>query len=284
MMMTKKSHNKKRNVGIIYEQLVLKLSKALVENDKKTFRETKNIITKYFKKGTELHKEHRLLNSLCQFQITESAVLPSIFEETKKATWRINKRKLDFEKSKLIRTINETFGKSFYSTRVSNYRDLATIDMLLREYKKGSDSDPKNILEYSDKVSKILLRSKDKVSLNEMKNPEVNALVVNLMREKFHKAYAKNLNADQMELVNNWIINGSTPALVSEVKATRKLCIDSISSYMKNCNNDFISQNLEQVFENVSTFEVGETLNESDIIKTMTMQEIILELSGEENE
>ena len=31
--MTKKSHNKKRNVGIIYEQLVLKLSKALVEND-----------------------------------------------------------------------------------------------------------------------------------------------------------------------------------------------------------------------------------------------------------
>ena len=46
----KKSHNKKRNVGIIYEQLVLKLSQALVENDKKTFRETKDIIKKFFAK------------------------------------------------------------------------------------------------------------------------------------------------------------------------------------------------------------------------------------------
>ena len=49
--MSKKSHNKKRNVGIIYEQLVLKLSKAVVENDKKTFRDTKQIIKKYFNKS-----------------------------------------------------------------------------------------------------------------------------------------------------------------------------------------------------------------------------------------
>ena len=49
--MTKKSHNKKRNVGIIYEQLVFRLSKALVENDKKTFEDTKTLIKRYFKKN-----------------------------------------------------------------------------------------------------------------------------------------------------------------------------------------------------------------------------------------
>ena len=80
--MTKKSHNKKRNVGIIYEQLVLKLSKALVENDKKTFQDTKTIIKKFFKKNTELYKEYRLLNSLVETQISERSVIPTILEET----------------------------------------------------------------------------------------------------------------------------------------------------------------------------------------------------------
>ena len=125
--MSKKSHNKKRNVGIIYEQLVLKLSKALVENDKKTFRDTKKIIKKYFKKDSELYKEHRLVNSLADFQTKQNSVIPVILEETKKATWRINERRLDREKSRLIRDINETFGKSFYSARVSNYRDYKNI-------------------------------------------------------------------------------------------------------------------------------------------------------------
>ena len=132
--MTKKSHNKKRNVGIIYEQLVLRLSQALVENDKKTFVDTKKIIKKYFAKNTELYKEHRLINSLAVTSISDTSIIPAILEEVKKASWRIKNRKLDHEKSKLIRAINETFGKSFYSTRVPNYRDLATINILLSYY------------------------------------------------------------------------------------------------------------------------------------------------------
>ncbi len=219
--MSKKSHNKKRNVGIIYEQLVLKLSKAVVENDKKTFRDTKQIIKKYFNKSTELYKEHKLVNSLADFQTTQTAVIPTILEETKKATWRINERKLDREKSKLIRDINETFGKSFYSTRVANYRDLATIDLLLQEYKKGSSSDHLKLLEYSDKVSSILLKQKNNTDVDSMKTPEVNNLVVTLMREKFSKAYVSNLTSDQINLVNEWVINGQTPQLVSEMKATK---------------------------------------------------------------
>ena len=282
--MSKKSHNKKRNVGIIYEQLVLKLSKALVENDKKTFRDTRQIIKKYFKKGTELHKEHKLVNSLADFEVTQANVIPSILEETKKATWRINDRRLDREKSKLIREINETFGKSFYSTRVSNYRNLATIDLLLQEYKKGSKCDHIKILEYSDKVTGILLQKKNFSKVNEMKTPEVNSLVVKLMREKFSKTYSKNLTADQVNLINEWVINGSSPGLVSEMKATKKICLETLDRYQKTCSNDFIFGNLGNVRNNVSGIVFDEEINESHIIKTMTMYDIIKELSGEENE
>ena len=282
--MTKKSHNKKRNVGIIYEQLVLKLSKALVENDKKTFHDTKNIIKKFFKKNTELYKEYRLLNSLVETEIKEKSVIPTILEETKRATFRINKRRLDLEKSKLIRAINETFGKSFYSTRVSNYRDLATVDMLLSEFKKGSDSDYRSILEYSDRVTNILLRPKPQAEMNEMKNPEINSLVVKLMREKFNKSYSKNLSNSQMNLVSEWIINGSTAALVSELKGTQSMCTEAISQYRQNCDNDFVLNNLVEVADSISSVNFNDTITEAHIIKAMTMHEIIDELSGEENE
>ncbi len=282
--MTKKSHNKKRNVGIIYEQLVFKLSKALVENDKKTFQDTKTIIKKFFKKNTELYKEHRLLNSLVEIEIKEASVIPTILEETKKATYRINKRRLDLEKSRLIRAINETFGKSFYSTRVSNYRDLATVDMLLSEFKKGSNSNHKTLLEYSDKVTNILLREKPNKSMSDMKDPEINSLVVKIMREKFNKSYAKNLSTPQMNLISEWIINGSSSALMSELKGTQMICSEAIKQYQQHCDNNFVLGNLSEVANSISTVDFKEPITENHIIKAMTMHEIINELSGDENE
>ncbi|OUU15153.1 MAG: hypothetical protein CBB97_24160 [Candidatus Endolissoclinum sp. TMED37] len=282
--MTKKSHNKKRNVGIIYEQLVLKLSKAVVENDKKTFRDTRQIIKKYFKKGTELYKEHRLVNSLADFQTTQMSVIPTILDETKKATWRINERKLDREKSKLIRDINETFGKSFYSTRVGNYRDLATIDLLLQEYRKGSNSDHARLLEYSDKVTTILVKKKDTKSVDNMKSPEINNLVVSLMREKFSKAYVSNLSSDQINLINEWVINGTTQELISEMKATKTICLDVLKNYQQNCSNEFLGRNLVEVYSNVNSTKFDDEIDETHIIRTMTMHDIIKELSGDENE
>ena len=284
MTMTKKSHNKKRNVGIIYEQLVLKLSKAVVENDKKTFRDTRQIIKKYFKKGTELYKEHRLVNSLADFQTTQMSVIPTILDETKKATWRINERKLDREKSKLIRDINETFGKSFYSTRVGNYRDLATIDLLLQEYRKGSNSDHARLLEYSDKVTTILVKKKDTKSVDNMKSPEINNLVVSLMREKFSKAYVSNLSSDQINLINEWVINGTTQELISEMKATKTICLDVLKNYQQNCSNEFLGRNLVEVYSNVNSTKFDDEIDETHIIRTMTMHDIIKELSGDENE
>jgi hypothetical protein len=283
--MSKKSHNKKRNVGIIYEQLVLKLSKALVENDKKTFRDTKKIIKKYFKKDSELYKEHRLVNSLADFQTKQNSVIPVILEETKKATWRINERRLDREKSRLIRDINETFGRSFYSARVSNYRDLATIDLLLQEYKKGSKADHARIMEYSDKVTFILTKEKPRQVVENMKTPEINSLVVNIMREKFSKAYSKNLSKAQISIINEWVLNGHSEAFLNEMKATKLLCLDVLNDYKNKCSNKFISNNLKQVHENVLGTIFEGQINESHVIKVMTMQDIIKELSGSnENE
>ena len=48
-----KFHNKKRNVGIIYEQIVIFICNRLLENNKKDAEIATNIIAKHFKKNTQ---------------------------------------------------------------------------------------------------------------------------------------------------------------------------------------------------------------------------------------
>ena len=282
----KKSHNKKRNVGIIYVQLVLKLSQALVENDKKTFTDTKQIIKKFFAKKTELYKEHRLLNSLAITNITNPSVIPSILTETKRASYRINERKLKHEKSKLIRKINETFGKSFYSTRVSNYTDLASIQTLINEYREVGNADPQILAEYSSKITDILLREKRAKNLEEMKNTEVNSLVVKIMNEKFNKSYSRTLTSDQIKILNDWVLSEGTvnSQLINELKTVRVQALDEIQNYRNVCENNILSEKIKSVEENITNTVFPEVLGEEHIIKAMTMIQIISELSGEDNE
>ena len=67
-----KTHNKKRNVGIIYEQLVRKVSEALVEGDMKRADLVLQVIKNNFSQDTELYKEFRLFNALAKSDITHT--------------------------------------------------------------------------------------------------------------------------------------------------------------------------------------------------------------------
>ena len=62
-------HNKKRNSGLLYELLIRKISRSLVEGDNKSASISKLIVKKYFSAGTELHKEYRLINALVNVSV-----------------------------------------------------------------------------------------------------------------------------------------------------------------------------------------------------------------------
>ena len=73
-------HNKKRNVGIIYELLLKHISTKLLEGNKKDAKIATRLIEKHFKKGTELYKEFRLFNALAKSNITHTHTVASILE------------------------------------------------------------------------------------------------------------------------------------------------------------------------------------------------------------
>ena len=57
--MTNRSHNKKRNVGIIYEQLLATAARGIVESNTKTTSKAKKLISRFYNEDTEIYREHR---------------------------------------------------------------------------------------------------------------------------------------------------------------------------------------------------------------------------------
>ena len=51
-----KAHNKKRNIGIIYEQIIQHICKKAMENNERASEEGVSIIKEHFKKGTQYYQ------------------------------------------------------------------------------------------------------------------------------------------------------------------------------------------------------------------------------------
>lgn len=126
------NHNKKRNVGIVYELLLRAVSAYLIEGNKSKAQIALDIVSRRFGKDTELFKEFRLFNALAKTRVSDSAISAVILTESKAAARRIDFTKLDREKSLLIKDINHMLNDGmFFHRRISNYRDLATIQVAL---------------------------------------------------------------------------------------------------------------------------------------------------------
>ena len=85
-----KSHNKKRNVGVIFELLLRCVSARLIEHDEKSAQVALDIISKYFDKESELYREFRLFNALAKSTVSDTAVAAGILSEAKQAARRCN--------------------------------------------------------------------------------------------------------------------------------------------------------------------------------------------------
>ena len=112
-------HNKKRNVGILYELLLRQISNDLIENNITRVKKATKIIENHFNKKTDLYKEFRLLNALAKSNIKNTEIAAAILTEAKGATRRLDEKKIKLAKSRLIKDINYKIDdKMFYHRKM----------------------------------------------------------------------------------------------------------------------------------------------------------------------
>ena len=88
------NHNKKRNVGLIYEFLIRSLTKNIIENNSEFASTSLKILKTHFHKNSEIYKEFRLLNSLFVTTVSSKAVAANIIAEARNVALNHDTKKI----------------------------------------------------------------------------------------------------------------------------------------------------------------------------------------------
>lgn len=275
-------HNKKRNVGIIYELLLRSISASLVDGDKQRAQRALDIISKYYDKSSDIYKEYRLFNALVKSTVSDTPVAAAVLAEAKSAARRFDVRKIEHEKSLLIREINHTLQDSdFYHRRIVDYRYYATVQNLINEWAIGDRSDLTKTVILEGQVVQWLLKEKSEVTIDDVKPTiEVDGLVVKIMSEKFNQKYGNKLNENQTSLIRDYIFsieNNQTDKFLTQLSNLKEQAISRVDILKNDTKNQILQERIpliERALKNITLTE----LNDEVISKFMTISQLVEEL------
>ena len=274
-------HNKKRNVGIIYEQLLSSLSKSLVEGKSGEVKIIKGLIDKHFRPGTELYKEFRLFQAMVKTNVPRESLAIKILEEAKKASNNLDSKKLQIEKSLLIKDINHKVADgNFYNQRVNEYRDFATVQVLLNLWNKGDLSSLKTISEYETKVQDMLLSESKQAVLENEKTSEINSFTVKIMLEKFNKKYDGALNEIQAKIIKEYVFSPKSNLLTNLLKEVKQDTLKEIANLPEKHSNQILCEKVNNVKGQISSLK--ESVHDDDnISRFLLLSKLCTELKEE---
>jgi hypothetical protein len=276
-------HNKKRNIGIMYELLLRHISDRLIENDKHGAEKATKIIEKRFSKNTELYKEFRLFNALAKTSVQNTEIAAAILTEAKNAARRFDCVKLEKEKSALIRDVNYTINdKSFYYRSIPDYRELANIHNMIKEWKKGDASDLKKMVLLEQKALNSLMS--EKVERIDKNSGDRDILVEKIMMNKINEKYS-NMSSTQRSIIQKYALYSQDEKdhdkLKSFLSERKKSSLVTLKSFEETNQNPHLSEKINLVETKINNLDVT-NLSDQTVAKFLTLSKLIEEIQAGE--
>jgi hypothetical protein len=275
-------HNKKRNVGIIYELLLKHISTKLLEGKQKEAKKATKLIEKHFKKNTELYKEFRLFNALAKSNITNTHTVASILNEAKIASNNLDSKALERQKSALLKDINYNIvDKDFYYRSISDYRDLGTVQLALNEWRK-KDKDIKRLVDLEVKIGELMLREKGKINEQKYDASHSDRLVLKIMTEKFNRRYGEELSSDQKRIIEGYVfLSDKEPVKLQKFFAEKKKeALTNLDTFEDRSKNKYLLSKLDEVRKKIVELP-SNIVDDTNVIKFLTLTKMISETKKE---
>ena len=273
-------HNKKRNAAIIYEQLVRFISKSLIDGNVDQARNAMSIVREHFAPGTHLHREFKLFNALIRTTVDTETLALRILDEAKKAAKQHDFTALDREKGVLINSINKKLNSpSFFEQRVPDFKSFATVQTLLNDWRIGINADIARVVEYEQKVSKMLCEQK--LTGNLEKSGQVSKLSVDIMKRKVCEKVSNELTTEQFKMVK-MSLTGDKNNLIPLLEKTKREACETITDFSRKNSNVVLKEKLNEVkkqIENISSSDI----TEESVSKFLLLNKMIDEMTGAED-
>ena len=273
-------HNKKRNVGIIYEQLLQRASAALIDNDVATASKCTSIIKKYYKPGTEIFKEFRLFQALINTTVTTDSLGTRLMQEARRGVHIFSPQVLENEKSSLIRDINKSINESdFFKQPVREYKMYATVQTLMNDWRKEEESNLSRVVMYEHKLLEWMKSEKDEQrTLENLTTGDVNSLTVKVMNEKFEKKWGDKLNESQKSLLRDYIHGKVDESMLESIK---RRAVRGLSRLRESTDSQVILEKLDDVKRSVESAD-SKALDDDGIVRFMQITQLYQELEAKD--
>lgn len=294
------NHNKKRNVGLLREFISKHIAFNIVKNNQDNITKAKDIWKRYTSTSTELHKELKVITSLCEAKFDNKQVAYDYMQRLKKyCQQNINDKKLDQEKTNLIREIhNKISDEHFFTREVANYVDLASIQMLVSNWtlKESISSIDPTLQKLEDKVLDFVCNKQvnKNASINENKEKliklfekseeqPVDKLVIKIMNDKFNDKFTKQLSEDQKHILRNFVFNKDLEVLKIKLENLRDEALELIDKETK--KSGIVKTDKERLFEIknllLNEYYDLENIDDSNILFYMSVSTLNEELKEE---
>lgn len=282
--MSSKGHTKKKNTGLLYEFLVAHISKSLVAGDEDVATHTTNILKNSFRKGTEINKEFKLIQSLYKSKFSSEQIALNFINDAKNSIKFIDENRIDAEKNKLLEEISKLNDVYFFDHPVSDYKILATIYTLINEWKKPFTENFVRKAEFEQTLVKHLLRKDEPIieSVSKEEIPGMSRLVFRLMTGKVNQKWS-NLLPEQKEIIRNWIFRSESKTPVSEkLHLIKEEALKSIDVYNTEFSgNVFVKEKVEEI-KTLLEAENIENPDDEMIARFMLYVKLISEIKSED--
>lgn len=278
-----KSHNKRRNAGLLYEFLVRTISVALVEGDQKRSATALKLLRRHFKPGSELYREFRLINALVTSTVSNSATASSIIGEAKLAARNGNIEVLDKEKSVLLRRINHSLNEhgDFFDQHIANYTVYATAQTLLNSW-RSKDMNLSEVATYEDRLTQWLTEEKHQPDVvMSTEQPGMTRLIMKVMTQKLNEKYGTSLLPEQKSLIKAYALSTSSstaPNIKERLQRVKEDVLSRIDGYRSlHVDESYTCNKLMEVHGHV-TSESLDVIDDATVARFMLYVKLNTEL------
>jgi len=269
-------HNKKRNVGLIHEQLIRYVASSLIARDKKSAEKAIKIITKHFKQDSELFREFRLFNALVNLPVGSHSLAERILTESKRSAMTHNSNQLRKEKSSLIKDINHGLAQSarFYDIKIENYRLYASVQSVLNEWRGVGSLSLTDRAKYEEQIVEHLARPSTQVLKEQF---EADPLVRKLMYQKFEEKYKEHLS-DQQQVVLEAAILGNEHNFSKIICEIKERALVTVNEFKKTCDNNILLEKIDNVKSRIE--RLSESKSDDTVAKTLHLVHLLEEMEA----
>lgn len=250
-------HNKKSNIGIIFESLIRNYTKSILESNNQKAKDIMKIIVKYFNNKSPLSEELSLVKVLTTTSINSFETGSRLLSEVKTASQYLDEEKIKKMKFDLIVEAYEVVGKDLFGVNIPNYRMLASVHQLINDYKgnvKIKNIKEKIALE-EEVISNLidLNKPENKLEIKQFNDKEKLAtkLAYNIYNETFSNFFSKK----EADVINEYLIN---PDFKKYSKVKFNEIKKELSESLESIKDNTIKEKIEKAIDKIETIKESE--------------------------